>query len=108
MSPLLVTRVCREDNAEEGPFGGPDWPTDAGANMPAPTVDGIERPFQGLRFGFLSDDGLAYFTERDRRHLRKNGFLVRRFLCPPGTFKTGREQVAFSLEDALVLDREAL
>lgn len=92
----------------EGPFGGPSWPDDAGQNMPAPTVDGIERPFAGLRFGFLCEAGLRYFTERDRRHLRTNGYLVRRFLCPPGTFKTGREQVAFDLDSALVLDQEPL
>ena len=111
MSPLAVIRVCAKTakitvgacQVHHGPFRGGmgRYPRDASNAMPSWYQDSGQEYPEGARdidnriFGFHTLRGLRYFSRKDREKMQNGSFGIRVFMCPPGTFKMGKEQVVF-------------
>jgi len=117
MSPLAVIRVCAKTTkitvgdirVHHGPFRGGMWgyPGDASNAMPSWFRDSGQEYPHGARdmdnriFGFHTLRGLRYFSRKDRKIMQNGSFGIRVFMCPPGTFKMGKEQVVFDPAHAI-------
>ena len=116
MSPIAVVRVCAKTaririggvRVPVGPFRAPTdsrrhYPSHASDTMPSWWSDSESHKWvvDDRVFGFHNPDGLRYFTTSDRKKLRRGEFGIREFMCPPGTFFHGREQVVFDPSKAI-------
>lgn len=116
MSPIAVVRVCAKTarirvggvRVPVGPFRAPTdsrrhYPSHASDTMPSWEADygSYKWVVDGRVFGFHDPNGLRYFTLSDRKKLRRGEFGLREFMCPPGTFFHGREQVVFDPSTAI-------
>lgn len=117
MSPALVFRVEHatktRDDKPLGPFRYNHENADGYScrqldawNMPNPYGDGVQHYGSAHQlFGFLSVEDTHWFSPADRDVLRKVGYVMRSYMCPPGTFSAGKSQVAFDYREAIPGER---
>lgn len=112
MSPAVLRRIEHE-SSEEG-WAGVSSQLDC-CHMPTPYADeGFYAPheapirFWGRHFGWTGQSLETWVTRCDRRVLDREGYVLRYYFCPPGTFHIGHEQVVFDKQAAVVVGEESL
>lgn len=116
MSPLQVFRI--QDEEGKGPWASARndrsfSPYNLHVNkMPSTYTDTLIgadwKQMSGYRHGFTTSQFQQWVDASDRQMLKRAGFKIVTYMCPPGTWGLGKAQVVFDATDGLPVEQSEL